>query len=237
MKPSRIAFICDIHANLPALDAVLADIDARGVSRIWHIGDLVGHGPQPEEVVRRLMKRRIRGVAGNLDVRVRSIPTRGPQWWRTKPALKILAWQWAWQNLSPGGRRYLRALPMERRLAVAGHRILLTHSSPASSKEYISLDTPQSRLVELAAVADADVVVVGHSHEAFLRKAGGTLFVNGGSVGRFPAEAPTATYALLTVTPEVEAEIIRVPYDIQPLLEALARAGLPNEFRRLFTGL
>ena len=180
----KIALIGDIHANLPALQAVLADITTRGVDAIWNAGDSIGYGPFPNEVLDILQERDILSIVGNYDLKALSMPTRSAKWQAKKHPLKLIAFQWAYDTLTPANRNYLRSLPEQRRLKAMNKDILLTHASPVSNKEFINSNTSKKRLKELALASSADIVVCGHSHQAFTGKAKGVWFINTGSVGR-----------------------------------------------------
>ncbi len=226
----RIAIIGDVHANLPALEAVLDDAGGAGATAIWNIGDFVGYGPFPDEVVSLLCRRGAMSVAGNYDLKVVGVP-RGV---RTRDPLKALAFKWAYEHTSPDNIQYLGGLPRELKLELCGRRILVTHGSPSSIEEHLTLATPIKRLRELAQMAAADVVVVGHSHQPFARKAGDTWFINTGSVGRSDDGDPRACYAIMTIAPGyLRVEHRRLDYDIKRCVDAIHKAGLPEEFAQM----
>jgi len=132
----KVALIADIHANLPALEAVLAHARKRKVQAVWNAGDFVGYGPFPDEVVRRVRAEKALSIAGNYDLKVLKAdrPPRG----KDKAPEKRYAFKWALDNLSPESREHLASLPRELRLNVAGWRVLLTHGSPESPKERLT---------------------------------------------------------------------------------------------------
>ncbi|MDN7024880.1 CHAD domain-containing protein [Methanoculleus sp. FWC-SCC1] len=226
-----LALIGDVHANLPALEAVLEDARRRGATAILNTGDFVGYGAFPDEVVDLVRREHVISVVGNYDLRVLA--------WRRlkngqkpkKPA-KRTAMKWAHKRLSEENRTYLSALPQEVRLTLGGKRILVTHGSPASITEYITAETPVTRLRELAHMAHADVVVTGHAHRPFVREVDGVWFINTGSVGRPDDGDSRACYALLDLDP-VSVCHLRVPYDVEAAATALAREGLPETFGRM----
>lgn len=223
-----VALIGDVHANLPALEAVLADIRERGVNLIWNVGDYVGYGPFPDETVRRLRTTEAIGILGNFDRDVLVDKSK-------KVPEKDETVHWSSEHLSKKNRRYLQELPRERRLTVAGKRILLVHGSPDSIKEHLRPATPESRLHEIAATADADVIISGHSHEPSAREVAGVWFINTGSVGRPDDGDPRATYAILCVTPDtLEVEHHRVEYDVQATVDAVYAHNLPDAFAHMF---
>jgi putative phosphoesterase len=234
----NIALLGDVHANLPALEAVLADASRRAAEAIWNLGDFVGYGPFPDEVVTRFQALGATSIVGNYDLKVLKFPEKKNKWRKSKLPQKWLAFQWAYEHLSEGNRAYLRALPKEVRLEIAGWSILLTHGSPASNEEALTPDTPQERLRALLPRAKAQVIVCGHSHRAFTRRVDGAWFINTGSVGRPDDGDPRAAYAILQIEAEgLQVEHFRLAYDIERTAAALRAYGLPEAFARmLFQG-
>ncbi len=231
METVEIALIGDVHANLQALEAVLADIDRRGIREIWNAGDLVGYGGSPREVVALLRRRRIPAVAGNIDRKLfrAAHPRRPPP-----RSLKRLTHYWTWKQLDAGARRYLRRLPFSRRFRRAGWTILLVHGSPRSDEEYIQKGIGRKRLRKLACRARAKIVVAGHSHVFYLARASGTWFVNVGSVGRLEGKPGKAGYAILALAPEkVRVRRVTVSYDASKAARAIRQAGLPEAYARM----
>ncbi len=224
----KIALIGDIHANLPALEVVIADARAQGAEALWNIGDFVGYGPFPEEVVQFCLGLEMPAVLGNYDQKVLRYATHGV---KTKNPLKRMAFAWASAQLSPASRAYLEALPEQRRIQALGWTALLCHGSPASIQEHLTPQTPASRLVELAALAAAPLVICGHSHQPFARQAGGAWFINTGSVGRPDDGDPRACYALLDLNPGgMAVEHRRLDYDVDRAVREIHARGLPDEF-------
>jgi len=231
----KIALIGDIHANLPALQAVLTHAAAQGARQIYNIGDFVGYGPFPEEVVALVQATGIPSIQGNYDRKTLQSARKGEVWPIKKHPLKWLAFRWAYDHLSPASRRYLAALPRQRRLRIAGWRILLVHGSPVDQDEHLTPETPEQRLGELAQQAKADVIVCGHSHQAFVRQAGEVWFINTGSVGRPDDGDPRAGYALLDLgRGRRTVQHYRLEYALEETLQAIRRYGLPEEFAQMF---
>jgi putative phosphoesterase len=228
----KIALIGDVHANLPALDAVLAHARAQGADAVWNVGDFIGYGPFPDEVVRRLRDVDAVSIIGNYDRKALQgldKPAVLP-----KQAEKRAAFQFAAERLTPEHRAYLAAQPDERRFEALGHRILLVHASPASAKEHLGPDTPEARLRELAAVANTELIICGHAHQPFVREVDGVWFVNTGSVGRPDDGDPRACYAILTLAANhFSIEHYRVAYDVAAAVAALREQGQPEAFAQM----
>ena len=230
----KVALIGDVHANLPALEAVLADAKARGAEAVWNVGDFVGYGAFPDQVVRLLRSEDAVSIVGNYDRKVLRFPARRRAWRQSKAPDKFLAFEWAHRNLSPDSREYLASLPRERRLTVGGRRVLLTHGSPASEDEPLTDETPPRRLGELAELARADVVICGHSHRPLRREAGAVLFIGTGSVGRPEGGDPRACYALLEIDGHgLSVRHRRVAYDTGGAADAIRGRDLPEAFAEM----
>lgn len=231
----KVALIGDIHANLPALEAVLAHAHEQGAEAIWNVGDVVGYGPFPEEVVQRLRKGHIPSTIGDYDRKVLRFKKRRDKWRRTKTLERFLAFQWAHDQLSKKSRKYLRFLSRVVRMSVEGRRILLAHANPGTGKTYLGSDTPDTQLREIAQQAQADVIIMGHSHQPMARQVDGVWFINPGSVGRPDDGDSRASYAVLEIEPDqIRVAHFRVEYDVQRLVDAIRGQGLPESFAQMF---
>jgi putative phosphoesterase len=233
-----IALLGDIHANYPALKAVLDHCDSLGIKKFWNLGDIVGYNAFPNEVIQTLITRQVISISGNFDVKTIKAKKEGRQ--LSQDPLKQLTFKWTYQVLTKENRRYLKALPRDIRYLLFGKRILLTHASPVSKKEHLNLNTPNERLEFLANHPDtnADIVIVGHSHDPFVRQVAGTWFINTGSIGRSDDGDQRACYATLEIS-ETKLNIIhyRIPYDVKQAVKGIQQNELPPEFAAmLLTG-
>ncbi|MDG6256280.1 MAG: CHAD domain-containing protein [Methanomicrobiaceae archaeon] len=229
-RPLKVALIGDVHANLPALESVLDDARNRGATVILNIGDFVGFGAFPEEVVQRLRREHAISTIGNLDERVMNVKRSKK---KRKNRQKYRALRWQYKRLSRESRAYLTSLPAEIRLNLKGKRIYMTHGSPESVTEYISPETPGSRLREFMEIAKADFIVSGHAHRPFAREVDGLWFINTGSVGRPEDGDPRACYALLQLNPFALYHF-RVPYEINRSIEAIYGHRESGTFARIY---
>jgi len=231
-----IACIGDVHGNLPALEAVLSHAQDHGALAIWNIGDFVGYGPFPDEVVQRLRDEGALSIRGNYDRKTLQVLEKQKKWLKTKSPEKLLAFQWAYEHLSPQSREYLAALPEQIRLFMKGWNVLLVHGSPADPDEHLSPSTPESRFNDLNKVAQADLVICGHSHRSFLRQVGSTWYINTGAVGRPDDGDPRAEYALLRLEPgSRQVAHYRVEYDVDRVVMEIRRCQLPETFAQMFS--
>jgi putative phosphoesterase len=226
----KIALIADVHGNLPALKTVLKHARTLGAREIWNAGDSVGFGPYPDEVLRLLSKRGALSILGNADRKILRVKSFPPEKRANLDAAKWQTARWSYEQLSPAGRKFLRSLPHERRFVSEGWKVLITHGSPVSQKEYLGLDTPEERLRELAAVNPAQIIICGHSHRSYARLVDETWFINPGSVGRPEGGDPRASYALLKIKKaSLDVAFFRLEYNIEKVVRHMRRNNLPDD--------
>ncbi|MDQ3136493.1 MAG: metallophosphatase family protein [Gemmatimonadota bacterium] len=237
----RYALISDIHANLPALEAVHEDIGRREVGAVYHLGDLVGYAPWADETVALLLAHGIGGVAGNYDSTVATdykhcgCRYEDPR----QEELSHLSYDWTRRHVSPATKAYLAGLPFRIDLLprgghVAGPRVVLVHGTPTLNTLYWTEDRSDEFCLQMADRAGAgsgDVLAFGHTHKPWHRKVNGILFVNIGSVGRPKDGDWRAGYVLLDANDdEAQAEQVRVEYDVDRAMKGIRDSGLPDEF-------
>jgi putative phosphoesterase len=229
----RVAVITDIHANLPALQAVLKAIDRTGVDVVYCGGDLVGYGPHPNEVCRLIEERGIPTIYGNYDYAIaRDLEDCGCAYRdQHDRELRQRSVEWTLAHTDRRSKDFMRGLPFDLRLELGNERVRLVHGSPRKVNEYLFADKPARTFERIAAGADCDVLVFGHTHQPWINEYGGVLFVNCGSVGKPKDGDPRAAFAVLELDAgEVAAAIERVEYDAEAVGREVAAAGLPNEY-------
>ena len=223
--PTTLAVFSDVHANLPALKAVLRDIDARigrgEADAVYCLGDLVGYATWPNEVVAAVRERGIPTIAGNYDEGVGLGSDDCGCAYETDEDKARGTESIAYTNatVTDATRRYLRGLPRHLRVSLAAPRerkaepieVLLVHGSPRRINEYLFEDRPDDLILKRMTEAGADVLLFGHTHKPYHKalatetEAGETVFrhaVNTGSVGKPKDGDPRACYVLLTIDPE-----------------------------------
>jgi putative phosphoesterase len=206
----RVAALYDVHGNLPALEAVLADVDRAAPGAIVCGGDLVA-GPLPSECLALLRERGARFLKGNAD---RYVLER-------RDAVDA----WACERLTSEEREEVAAWPTDVRLEVTGlGRVLFCHGSPRSDEEILTVATPEAVVAEAVGDGAADVVVGGHTHQQYDRVVGDVRVVNAGSVG-LPYEGSAGAYWAL-LGPEVALR--RSEYDIDEGVARMEATGLPG---------
>lgn len=233
----KVAFLSDVHANLPALRAALDVADRWGAERVVAAGDLVGDGPYPREVVALLLGRGVRGVRGNVDRKVLAQGTKRGKLEKRVEKKKGQRANLAWSALqlldAEEERAWLEGLPFGRSFTVRGKLSLVVHGSPLGDTDRLfpSL-TPEGLRGKLAGWRGKrpSLLVSGHTHVPFAREVDGVTVVNCGSVGR-PADGdPRGSLALVEVDAAgaVGAEIVRFAYPVEEVVEALRARGVPG---------
>jgi putative phosphoesterase len=228
-----VAVITDIHANLPALEAALARIDELGIEQIYCGGDLVGYGPHPNEVCALIEERAIPTIYGNYDHAIaRDLEDCGCAYITPHDReLGQCSVDWTLAHTGQTAKDYMRALPFDLHFPVGTTDVHLVHGSPRKVNEYLFEDKPAGLYERLAAAETDRVLAFGHTHKPWVRRYGGVLFVNCGSVGKPKDGDPRGAFAILTAAADgVQVTIERVDYDAAAVAREVAAAGLPEEF-------
>jgi predicted phosphodiesterase len=237
----KYALISDIHGNLPALDAVLDDIGRRRVDATYHLGDLVGYAPWPNEVVERLVAAGVPGVAGNYDSTVATdykhcgCRYEDPR----QEELSHLSYAWTRAHVTVETKEWLGALPFRVDLRpfgghASGPTLTLVHGNQALNTVYVDEDRSDDFLGKMAGSLGArggDVIAFGHTHKPWHRVVGGIHFVNTGSVGRPKDGDWRSGYATMEfIAAEPTIVFHRVEYDVERAANAILSSTLPSEF-------
>ena len=228
----RAAVITDIHANQPAFDAACTRIAELGIETVYCGGDLVGYGPQPSEVCAVIEERAIPTIYGNYDYAIaRDLEDCGCAYQTEQDReLGQRSVAWTLEHTSQAAKDFMRGLRFDLRFDLGAARVRLVHGSPRKVNEYLFEDKPARTFERIAADADCDVLVFGHTHKPWVREHGGVLFVNCGSVGKPKDGDPRAAWALLDDANGLEVSIERTAYDAEAVARKVAAAGLPAEY-------
>jgi putative phosphoesterase len=240
----QVGVISDIRGNLPALEAVLAHAHSQGVQTIWNLGDSVGYGANPDQVLRLLQQKNVTSILGNFDRNVLRFPKKKAVWREKRRPEVFLALYWAYENISEPSRDYLMSFQEDIHLRIGKTRILLTHGSPNSRKEGLYVDTPVKYLQQLLSKAKVDIVCCGHSLDPFYRVVKKGIFINPGGVGAQRDGDPRASYAVLDIDPRMMFEDegedfplrcrhFRVEYDIERAASEIRKRSLPEAFAQV----
>ena len=247
-----IAIISDIHANLPALQTVLEDIDQQKPDAIYCLGDLVNFAGWDNEVVDTIRSRRIPTIQGNHDEGIGNGLTKFAFSYANEPqrAFGQASIEKVNAAITDSHRTYLRNLPFSTKLNFRFQSrtatILLTHGSPISNNDYVLPDTTDRNLNALLDIAHADILVMGHTHRPFHKT---LLFdkkehichrhiVNAGSVGKPKHGGTNACYVLLRTADHfnledpdaLSVEFRYVPYDTEAVIRQLQNLGMSNAY-------
>jgi putative phosphoesterase len=231
----RIAVIGDIHANLPALRAVLDDVTRIGADELFCVGDIVGRGPHPNEVVDELRRLEIPTVQGNWDEAIGMDREQTGAAWATREAedLGTASMRWSAEALTEESRAWLRQLPTSMRVPLAGRSIFLFHGSPLRQNEYLWADRPSRVFARIASDEADDLFCFGHTHEAWHRVMGQAHFVACGSVGCGTEGDARARYAVVYIgEPDIAVGFRSVDYDHVSVVRDMAGHGLSVDLLR-----
>ena len=231
------AVFSDVHANLPALEAILEDIEAQGVESTVCLGDLVGYGPFPNEVVALIRERGIPTIMGNYDQGIGYSTGDCGCAYKTERqrAEGTASLKWTQEVCTEETRAILRTLEDRFLLKIPAGEILAVHGSPRRINEYLFEDRPESALARIVKENPYRGILFGHTHIPYIRQVEGTTFVNVGSAGRPKDGNWRACYALIdsAVSPKegpLAVEFVRVAYDYERLAFALAETPLLTQF-------
>lgn len=248
----RIALFSDIHANLPALQACLADIESKQPDAIYCLGDLVGYNIWPNEVIAEIRKRGIPTIAGNYDLGIGRTSDECGCAYKTDEEKEMGKVSISFTNsiMRADERNYLRTLPAhitaEYQLNDDKLFLVLVHGSPRKINEYLFEDRDEKSMARILENANADILCFGHTHKPYHRILNtGTEeqpyyrhAINTGSVGKPKDKDPRGCYVMLTINEtsrstaadSIGVEFIRFNYDVETAAKAIEDSPLPNGY-------
>jgi predicted phosphodiesterase len=207
---NRVAVLNDVHGNLPALEAVLADLDSDDVDAIVCGGDVLW-GPYQSECLALLRDRGASFLRGNTERQVLAEIDESHAWCAAR--------------VSEADRAFVGSWPTSVELDIDGlGRVIFCHGSPRSDEEILTMLTPAEALAAALTGIDAEVIVIGHTHQQFDRYVSEARLVNAGSVG-LPYEGEAGAYWAL-LGPDVYVR--RTAYDVAAAVERLRASGMPD---------
>jgi putative phosphoesterase len=229
----RIVVISDIHSNLEAFVAVIASLPP--YDDLVFLGDLVGYGPQPNEVVEQLRQLRPSvALVGNHDYAVTTGDTSG-----FSPHAEV-AVEWTRRQIKQGTVDYLSSLQQSAKINLNNTGLALFHGSPSDPlSEYIFPWIDHQSAKGIIEEAGSPLVLLGHTHMPMLYSFDNEMLANPGSVGQPRDGDPRASFAILTLSEgKFSFEIKRVEYDIDAVASKIIRVGLPDFLAdRLYSGM
>jgi predicted phosphodiesterase len=242
----NVALISDIHGNRLALEAVLADIAARRIERVYCLGDLVGYGPDPNGVIDLIRDAGIPSLLGNYDDGVGRDKGDCGCYYPTAEAKEwgAASYSFTAAEVTPDRKAFLRDLAQEHRIDVAEVRVHLVHGSPRKINEYLLRDRDPKSFVRIAEAEADDVLAFGHTHQQWHREYGHVMFVAVGSVGRPKDGDPRAMYTVLrpasrprgSAGARLGIDHVRIPYDVEATVRAMMAVGLPEPLSEVLRG-
>jgi putative phosphoesterase len=231
-----IALLSDIHGNLPALKAAVAEAKTRCAKQIICAGDIVGYGPFPNEVCEYLKTSGIKSISGNYDIKVLDVIKYGKSAVESLQKKKRELVMWTANHLEKTAQRFLRDLPVSLEEELPGGRnLLVVHGSPVSNDDDIYPSITPKGLETKLKNTRPNILVCGHTHIPFVKKVSGMLVVNCGSAGQSVDGDPRPSYAIISVDEKsVSGHIIRFEYDLNETIKALKKTSLPKTLQKDF---
>ena len=248
----RIALFSDIHANLPALEVCLKNIEVQKPDAIYWLGDLVGYNVWPNEVINEIRRRGIPTIAGNYDQGIGLASNDCGCAYKTESDKEMGKVSISFTNsvVKTEERKYLRTLPahikIEFQLNNDKLNLLLVHGSPRKINEYLFEDRDEKSLTRIMEDADAHIMCFGHTHKPYHKvltgsSAGKPCYrhaINIGSVGKPKDNNPKGCYVMLTLNDNssistadsIAVEFIRFDYDVEKAAKAVEESILPDAY-------
>lgn len=228
----RMAVLSDIHSNLEALAAIITHIRLQRIKTIWVAGDIIGYCANPNEVLQFLRKENAVMIAGDHDRQVLTLD--GLKWFNEYAQQALV---YTNKILNDENKAFLKTLKETHEETLDDRKVFMVHGSPNSPlKEYVYSTTPDVNLLAMLNKVKADILIMGHTHQPFVRRISGRLVVNPGSVGQPRDNSPTSEYCILDPM-YMQATIQRVKYDINTASKKIISVGLPRYLaERLFQG-
>lgn len=234
----QIAVFSDVHGNLPALEVVLKDIEERGISQKFCLGDLVDFAPWGNEVIEKIRSLNIPCLMGNHDERIAFdipvIPLSKHSEEETEA--RFIAIDHSKKHITEQNKKFLAELPFHLKLNYKTGKkhwnIQLVHSSLESNDTYLYESENDEIFTSMLKNADADLIVMGHTHLSFKKQfENNSWVVNCGSVGRSKEENRLASYLVLTLDEErITPEIVQLSYPIEETARQIRESGIPDYY-------
>jgi len=248
----KFVFISDIHANLPALEAVWGDMQQHQPDDVFCLGDLVNFAGWDDDVIGFIRDHSITSLQGNHDEGIGYGYTQFKYSSKTdeQKAFGLASIAYVNKTIEPGNCRYLKSLPFSIKFdfhfPFHNIRMALVHGSPVSNTDYVLPDTSEDQLLEMLDEIDADILIAGHTHRPFHKaifceEENHKLyrhFINAGSVGKPKHGNNKACYVLINIDENiqlsdpssVDVQFFYVPYDVQKVMDKIHALGLGNAY-------
>ncbi|MGL1893825.1 MAG: metallophosphatase family protein [Spirochaetaceae bacterium] len=216
-----VAFISDIHSNLPALKSTIKDIRDRGINTIYCLGDIIGYHSFTNEVIDLLQQEDVISIKGNHDIAIT-----GEYFNRDNDGDFVLYWNF--DALTSENREYLNNLPSTLEFIIEGITLKLVHGSPKSADQYIREESDEADLY--LKEMKTDILICAHTHIPYIRSLKGKHLLNTGSIGKPKFGKPLCSYLLLNIDGNnINPEIITLSYPVKVMTEHLKKNKFPEK--------
>jgi putative phosphoesterase len=221
-----VGIISDVHANVLALEAVIAAMRQRGVDTIVCLGDLVGYGPAPNETIDLIRKEGILCTLGAADERIAYDFARGKV---PRRGVADETLEWTREVIEPKNVNFLQSLPVQKRLNTPVGRLRYFHGTIQDPGERLSLNQDPMALARLLERHRCNILSCGGTHVPYFRELSTGWVLNPGSVGLSLNGEPGADYAVLTITEDgVALAMDKIEYDFAAVAVDIVAWGLPS---------
>ena len=226
----KIAIISDIHGNIYSLIRALQDIDNEKVDTIVCLGDLVGYGPHPNEVIAMIKRRNILCIQGNYD---KSVIDNDYTFIRENE-INSFSLPWTYNELRAQNRYFLSNLPSSISLDIQGKKIKFVHGSPSILNQYLFEDAEDTKNI-IETMKD-DILVCAHTHIPCIKNFGEKMYINCGSIGKPKIGRPNLTYCLLDINEinGVKAQIKELEYEYPRIVKDMTLLNFPSKLIKSF---
>ncbi|AZA79506.1 metallophosphoesterase [Chryseobacterium sp. G0186] len=234
----QVAVFSDVHGNLPALEAVLNDIDQRGIYQRFCLGDLVDFAPWGNEVIERIKSLNIPCLLGNHDERIAFDLPVSPlsKHSAEETEARFVAIDHSKKNITTANKKFLSELPFHLQLNYkTGNKhwsIQLVHSTLERNDTYLYESENDEVFVSMLEASNTDMIVMGHTHLSFKKQIDNNKWaVNCGSVGRSKEENRLASYLILTIEEDhLVPEIVQIAYPIEETICGIKESDIPDYY-------
>lgn len=226
----KIAVISDIHGNIDAFSTLLENVVKENVDTIICLGDLVGYGPYPNQVISMIRSRHILCIKGNYDSSV----VDNEYSYIRETNLNSFSLPWTVNELTENNRIFLQNLPSAITLNIAGKNLLFVHGSPNKINEYLLKDAYNT--LDIMNSINEDILLCAHTHLPDIKEFTNKLYINCGSVGKPKIGRPNITYCLLNINEKtgISAKIKEIPYDFKKIVKDMTDLNFPTELIQSF---
>lgn len=226
----KIAAISDIHGNIYSLMKVLDDIDNENVDKIICLGDLVGYGPHPNEVIALIKRREIPCLKGNYDASV----VDGDFTFIRETPTNSFSLPWTIEETRASNKYFLSQLPERLDFDINGINISFVHGSPNAINEYLFED--KENTIKIIEEFKGDVLVCAHTHKPCFKQYDNKYFISTGSVGKPLCRTPDASYCIIEIDDngKVNAKFKTISYEYKRIIKDCQMLKFPPSLIRSY---